>query len=499
MPESETASDKGYTVYPGKGRTLEALEAVSPIDGRYRRVTEKLVPYFSEKALISHRIEVEAKYLVALSEVGVIEPLSDADQEYLLGLADISDRDANVVKKIEVKGAWGHDKTDHDVKAVEYYMKDKLRASDLGTSVEMIHFALTSEDVNNLAYALMLSRATEEVMLPEIEKVIAELNDLADEHAATAMLARTHGQPATPTTFGKEMAVFAGRLARQSEQLRYRGITGKLNGATGTFSAHQLAAPEVDWCEFSENFVKSLNEDNAMQIEPNPLTTQVEPHDSYAEMFDNYRRLNQAMIDACQDIWDYIKDNWIKQTPKDAESQTAVTGSSTMPHKVNPIKFENGEGNLQFANASFNFLADKLTTSRRQRDLSDSTVERGIGEPFARSLIAYDSILKGFGKISVDVQTIQAELAEHPEVLSEGIQTVMRARGIPGAYEKAKKFTQGKVVTAELLREFIREQELDPDTEEMLLKLEPKDYIGLAVEITIDHLTRERERLGTAA
>jgi adenylosuccinate lyase len=522
LPASESATDKGYKVFKGRpsvegeraealtefeaeGRTLEAIEAVSSADGRYRRITERLAPYFSEKALISHRIEVESKYLVALSEVGVIRPLTEEEREMLRDLPDISTGEANMVKQIEVNAdgvtlnGRHYDKTDHDVKSVEIFMKEKLRNTSLGDTIEMIHFALTSEDVNNLSYALMMSRATEKVMLPEIEKVIAEFNDLADEHVAVAMLARTHGQPATPTVFGKEMAVFAGRMARQAEQLRNHSVTGKLNGATGTYSAHVLAAPEVDWPAFSRRFVETLNEDNTKQVEWNPLTTQVEPHDSYAELFDNYKRLNNALVDGCKDLWDYIKDNWIKQTPKDAESGANVSGSSTMPNKVNPIKFENGEGNLQFANSQFVFLGDKLTTSRRQRDLSDSTVERGIGEPFAKTLVALDSVRKGFAKIKVDEKVIDEELAQHPEVITEGIQTVMRMQGIEDAYDKTKEFTQGKPVTAKLLREFIRTQGMDPEVEEMLLRLEPKDYIGLAIEITKDHLARERERLTATA
>lgn len=499
MPAPDVTPEQGETEltrFETEGRSLERVEAVSSLDGRYRRVTERLAPYFSEKALISHRIEVEAKYIVALSEAEVVRPLTEEEITLLGELSDISTGEANTVKAIEVKGALGYDKTDHDVKAVEYFIREKLQDTSLEDIAPMVHFALTSEDINNMSYALMMSRATEEVIIPEMEKIIDEFNKIAEAQIGTEMLARTHGQPATPTTFGKEMAVFASRLAHQVEQLKTRPIKAKFSGATGTFSAHHLAYPNVDWPAFSAAFIESVNGDRSIELEANPVTTQIEPHDTYAEMFDNYKRFNNVLIDASVDIWDYIKDNLIKQTPKDAESQTNVTGSSTMPQKINPIKFENGEGNLDRANWEFMFLSNRLPKSRRQRDLSDSTVERTIGEAISRTLVAYDSIQKGFGKISIDSEAIRAELAAHPEVLTEGVQTVMRAQGVPDAYERLKAFSQGNDITGESLREFIRQQDLDSDIEIQLLELEPKDYIGLAVHITRDHLAREAERTG---
>src|SRR3989344_5187332 len=369
----------------------DPLTAITPIDGRYRDAAAALAEYFSEFALIRARVRVECEYLIALSEtanVG-IRSFTGEEKKMLKKIADISIEDARIVKQIEKEGYEGIPATNHDVKAVEYFLKRKLAGTSLADVSEWVHFATTSEDTDNIAYALLLGDALESVVLPALEEIGTTLGDYAMKHAATPMLARTHGQPASPTTFGKEMRVFEQRLARQRAALARATILVKFSGATGNWSAHVAAAPDVDWMEFSKKFVMGFSGKKGIKIELNAITTQIEPHDTYAEMFDNLRRANTIVIDLSQDIWRYISDGWLVQKAKAGE-----VGSSTMPHKVNPIDFENAEGNLGIANALFNHFSNKLPISRLQRDLSDSTVLRTMGVAFARTLVAYRSLLR---------------------------------------------------------------------------------------------------------
>ncbi len=456
---------------------MHNLEAISPVDGRYRRVTEPLTNYFSEKALINYRLAVEGEYLIALSEhpkIGVRE-FSQDEKDLIKGLYNISTEDAEIVKAIEVKGHGDIKPTNHDVKAVEYYMKEKLRGTSLEDCLEWVHFALTSEDTNNIAYALMLGNGISKVILPAVEKLYATLDELALQYKDTPMLARTHGQPASPTTFGKEFKVFASRLEWQLAQLENHKILVKLNGATGNYNAHHVSYPEVDWIEFTQNFVERFNSSRKIRLEPNFITTQIEPHDTYAELFDNIRRLNTILIDFDVDMWRYISDEWIVQRPVEGE-----VGSSTMPHKINPIDFENSEGNLGIANALFEFFSRKLPISRLQRDLSDSTVERNFGVALAHSLIGYKSALKGLSKIYVNEKKVVEELDNHPEVISEAIQTVLRKEGIEMPYEKLKDLTRGRKVTMDDFRVFIEGLNISRELKNRLEAITPRNYTGLA-------------------
>jgi len=452
---------------------FEPLTAVSSVDGRYRAITEQLVDYFSEFALIRARVRVECEYLIALTETeGVgVRKLTDEEKASLRTIAHASLEDAKAIKTIEKE-------TNHDVKAVEYFLKQKIKGTSLEDVSEWVHFGLTSEDINSVAYGLLLREALEKVFLPEFERIRSVLNALTAEHTATPMLARTHGQPASPTTFGKEMKVFASRLERQYVGLTKLPILVKLGGATGNFNAHNVALPDVDWQVFADNFIEHLNAGSPIKLERNPVTTQIESHDTYAELFDNMRRINTILIDFSQDMWRYISDGWIVQKVKEGE-----VGSSAMPHKVNPIDFENAEGNLGIANALFNHFSNKLPISRLQRDLSDSTVERSFGTAFAHSLIAYRSLGKGFEKVKVNETAMLEALQAHPEVLAEGIQTVLRANGAEMPYEKLKELTRGKQVTLEDLRTFIDGLDTTDDIKKRLKELRPETYIGLASDI----------------
>jgi adenylosuccinate lyase len=360
---------------------------------------------------------------------------------------------------------------------VEYYIKDRLANTSLKDRLEWFHFALTSEDVNSAAYALMTRAALEEVLIPTLTEIQRFLGALAAKYAATPLLARTHGQPAVPTTFGKEFKVFECRLARQIEQLKKQQISCKLGGAVGNFNAHMAAFPEVDWQKFAAAYAESLNEGCKNKIFLWPASTQIDPHDTLAELFDNLRRANTILIDFSQDMWRYISDNLIKQRPVAGE-----VGSSTMPQKVNPIDFENAEGNLGLANAMFGFFAGKLPISRLQRDLSDSTALRNVGPAFGYCEVAWRALLKGLGKIEVDGAAALAMLEQHPEVLAEGIQTVLRARGVKGAYEKLKDFTRGKKITARDIKAFIESLDIDDKTKKTLLNLSVTNYIGAAAK-----------------
>jgi adenylosuccinate lyase len=445
------------------------LAAISPLDGRYRPDVAALEAYFSEAALFRYRVRVEIEYLIFLSrarELTFIAPLTPQQVAELRGLyRAFRDEDAEAI------AAWDR-KVNHDVKAVEYWLREQIGKLGLGAWKEAVHFALTSEDINNLAYALLVREARDLVLLPALGELGAALHELALREAETAMLARTHGQPATPTTLGKEIAVFVARLRRAHAALAGVALTGKLNGATGTFAAHATALPNMDWLAFSRAFVRSLD------LEPVLLTTQIEPHDSLAALCDALKRLNTLLIDLCQDMWRYIGDGYLVQAVESGE-----VGSSTMPHKVNPIDFENGEGNLGLANALLEFFSRKLPISRLQRDLSDSTVLRNLGVAFGHSLFAYRRVLRGLGKLTVDRERLLDELRAHPEVLAEAVQTILRRAGYHEPYEALKGLTRGKVLTLDGLRAFVETLDVPEVVKAELRALTPEGYIGLAPEL----------------
>lgn len=461
---------------------LESLTAISPVDGRYRATTEALADYFSEYALIKMRLIVECEYLTALSRTAGVgmRPLAADEIAMLQALPNISVDDARLVRKIEREGHGDIPATNHDVKAVEYFIKLRLKDTSLAGVLEWVHFALTSEDVNSTAHALALRSALEQVMLPTLRKAVGAITDLARAHADTAMLARTHGQSATPTTFGKEMNVFATRLERQIEQLANRSVLMKWGGPSGNYNAQMVALPQVDWLAFARSFAEGLNASGAhkerfVRVALNEVTTQIEPHDTFAEMFDNLRRINTIFLDLSQDMWRYISDGWVTQKPKAGE-----IGSSAMPHKVNPIDFENAEGNFGVANALFDHLSRKMPVSRLQRDLSDSTVARTFGTAFGHSLIGYHALMRGLGKISVNKPALQDALRSHPEVLAEAIQTVLRVAEVEMPYEKLKDLTRGKQITLEDLAAFIDGLDVGPQIKARLRELRPETYTGLA-------------------
>jgi adenylosuccinate lyase len=451
--------------------SLNPISALSPLDGRYRAKVESLSPYFSEYALIGYRLRIEIEWFKALSEEPMLKEIPTFSAATKQGLANIvngfSEQDAIGVKAIEAE-------TNHDVKALEYWLKNKLAAfPDGSAAAEFIHFACTSEDINNLAYGLMLKEARDRVMLPAIASIVAALRDLAHRHAELAMLSRTHGQAATPTTLGKEMANVAARLVRAAGKLAAVSLTGKINGAVGNYNAHFIAYPDFDWEGFAKKFVETLG------LEFNPYTIQIEPHDSIAELFDAYARINTILIDLDRDIWGYVSLGYFKQKVKAGE-----VGSSTMPHKVNPIDFENSEGNLGLANAIFRHLSDKLPISRWQRDLSDSTVLRSTGVACGYSLLAYDSCLKGLAKLEANPQRLAEDLDANWEVLAEPIQTVMRRYGVANPYEQLKQLTRGKSrITREELQAFIRQLNIPDDAKNRLLALTPGTYLGKAIDL----------------
>ncbi|XKM12471.1 adenylosuccinate lyase [Orbaceae bacterium ac157xtp] len=448
---------------------LSALTALSPIDGRYGDKTADLRAIFSEYGLLKYRVEVEVKWLQKLSECSQIPevPLFDQPTQDLLNsiITEFNEEDAQRIKTIEQI-------TNHDVKAVEYFLKEKIRGNQTLESVsEFIHFACTSEDINNLSYALMLKEAREKILLPYWQKVIDTLKTKAKQYQHIPLLARTHGQPATPSTIGKEFANVIYRLQRQYKQLKAIEILGKINGATGNYNAHIVAYPNIDWNQYSEEFVTSLG------LVWNPYTTQIEPHDYIAEFFDCVARFNTIIIDLDRDIWGYVALNHFKQ-----KTVAGEIGSSTMPHKVNPIDFENSEGNLGLANAIMQHLSSKLPVSRWQRDLTDSTVLRNLGVGISYAIIAYQSTLKGLNKLEVNEPNLLNELDNNWEVLAEPIQTVMRRYGIEKPYEKLKELTRGKRVNAEAMQAFIDSLELPENEKERLKKLTPANYIGLATQ-----------------
>jgi adenylosuccinate lyase len=449
---------------------LNALTTISPVDGRYGSKTIELRPYFSEFGLIKYRVTVEVRWLQQLASTPAIAevPALSAQANQLLN--DIVDNfslaDAQRVKDIERT-------TNHDVKAVEYLLKEKVAGhAELNAISEFIHFACTSEDINNLSHGLMLSQARRNVLLPQCDALLTAIKNLAVEHKTVAMMARTHGQPASPTTMGKEMANVYARLKRQRDQIAAVDIMGKINGAVGNYNAHLSAYPQLDWHQFAEQFVTSLG------LSFNPYTTQIEPHDYIAELFDAVARFNTILLDFDRDIWGYIALGHFKQ-----KTVAGEIGSSTMPHKVNPIDFENSEGNLGIANALFNHLSAKLPVSRWQRDLTDSTVLRNLGMGFGYTLIAYQATLKGISKLEVNAPALLAELDSNWELLAEPVQTVMRKYGIEKPYEKLKDLTRGKRINQADLARFIDTLALPEPVKAELKQLTPANYIGDAVTL----------------
>jgi adenylosuccinate lyase len=444
------------------------LTALSPLDGRYAAKVRPLQEHFSEFALVRERVAIEIEWLVALGSdpsFTALKPFSAKTVKELRAAAQkFSLADAERVKAIEAR-------TNHDVKAVEYWLRERFASNrEVAPAAEFIHFACTSEDINNLAHGRMLKGGRDAVLLPAIDRVVARVEALAKQHAKLAMLSRTHGQPATPTTLGKEMANVAHRLRRARAKLAAVEMLGKLNGATGNFNAHVAAAPEADWPALAERFVTSLG------LTYNPLTIQIEPHDAMAEAFDAFARLNTILIDLDRDVWGYISLGYFRQKVKAGE-----VGSSTMPHKVNPIDFENSEGNLGLANALLRHLSEKLPVSRWQRDLTDSTVLRNVGVALGYSLLGYESCLRGLDKLEANPARISADLADNWDVLAEAVQTVMRAHRIEASYEKLKDLTRGKGgITRADLHAFVRKLPLPADVKKRLLALTPATYVGLA-------------------
>lgn len=448
---------------------MPSLTSISPIDGRYHKKTQILSSYFSEMSLMRYRLMVEVEYLIELSlEPGVreVNPFSELGQKNLRSwYKNFSLADAETIKNFEKE-------TNHDVKSIEYFFKEKLLQTPIAKYAEFIHFGLTSEDINNLAFSLMWQNALKEVYIPTIKTLFTELQKFADQNKDVAMLALTHGQSATPTTVGKEFAVFTNRLNHQIDSLEKHKLKGKFGGATGTWSAHTIAYPEVDWLKFSRTFIHKLG------LEPNLVTTQIENHDSMAESFHNLSRINVILIDLCRDVWLYISRGIFGQTKKEGE-----VGSSTMPHKINPIQFENAEGNLGLANSILYHLAEKLPISRMQRDLSDSTVLRNNGVALAHSLLAVENILTGVKKIELNHVLLDKELDDHWEILAEAIQTILRKVGYPKPYETLKRLTQGKKISKDDIKNFIEDLNLPEPEKQILLNLTPKSYTGLAKQL----------------
>ncbi len=446
---------------------MEQILAISPLDGRYSSKVNSLAPFVSEFALTKYRVKVEIEWLKFLFNNPEFQlPKLDTHAIMLLDsiVTNFSVEDAKQIKNIEAT-------TNHDVKAVEYFIKDKISPNTvLNQYKEMVHFACTSEDINNTSYALMLKESLNEIIIPELDKIVASLKHLSKEYKDISMMCRTHGQPATPSTMGKEIYNVVYRLKRQIKQLKNQEFLGKINGAVGNYNAHLVAYPNLNWDKLAQDFIE-----NSLKLTFNPFTTQIEPHDYQAEIYDNLRRINTILIDFCRDIWSYISINYFKQKVKAGE-----VGSSTMPHKVNPIDFENAEGNFGLANAILGHLAEKLPVSRWQRDLTDSTVQRNIGVGFGYSLLGLSSLAKGIGKLEINVSAIQNDLDNNWELLAEPIQTVMRKCNVENAYEKLKDLTRGKKVDANIIKDFVNSLDLPSEEKAKLINLTPHNYIGLA-------------------
>ncbi len=445
------------------------INALSPLDGRYAGKVKELATFFSEAGLIRSRIAVEVEWLIFLTnqlELDGTTPLTDKEAAALKKLyKDFQPEFAEEVKEIEST-------TNHDVKAVEYFLQRALEAMKRKDLIPFIHFACTSEDINNLSHAQMLKGGITKVILPKLEEIIELIKQMADQHKDVPMMSRTHGQTASPTTVGKEFKNVGARLHRQVEQLKKTEYRGKINGATGNFNAHAVAYPDVDWVKASQDFVSALG------LNWQRYTTQIEPHDYMAEIFDNLRRINVIFLDLDRDIWSYISYGYFKQKLVKGE-----VGSSTMPHKVNPIDFENSEGNVGLANAILGHMSEKLPVSRMQRDLTDSTVLRNMGVALGYSYLAYQSTLKGLGKLEVNEEKMRADLDSNWALLAEPIQTVMRRYGITDAYEQLKALTRGSEITQKKIQEFVQGLDIPEDAKKRLLKLTPADYIGLAKQL----------------
>ena len=445
------------------------MTAIGPIDGRYRGKTQELAPYFSEWGLIRYRVRVEIEYFISLCRLPLPE-LKDIDPDHFSRLRDIYKHfgmgDATRIKEIEKE-------TNHDVKAVEYYLKERFNALDLGQYKEFIHFGLTSQDINNTATPLSMKEAFEEVYLPLLESLVNELREKAELWKDVSMLAHTHGQPASPTRMGKEIRVFIDRLEEQMKQIRQVPFPAKFGGATGNFNAHHVAYPEVHWIDFAEDFVNKR-----LGLKRSRITTQIEHYDNLASFFHAMSRINTILTDLARDMWSYIAMNYFSQKIKKGE-----VGSSVMPHKVNPIDFENAEGNLGVANAVLEHMASKLPVSRLQRDLSDSTVLRNVGVPFGHSLIAFKSLSKGFGKISLNQETIDRDLQNNWSVIAEALQTILRKEGFDNPYEVLKDLTRKNTeITEDVFTAFIDQLDIDPSVKERLKQITPWNYTGLGLE-----------------
>jgi adenylosuccinate lyase len=449
---------------------LSPLSALSPLDGRYASKTDKLRPILSEAGFMHHRVKVEIAWLQALSNAGFdeIKPFSTFANLLLNKLAsDFTEADAERIKAIEAV-------TNHDVKAVEYWLKEQVKdVPELVAASEFIHFACTSEDINNTSHGMMLKAARDGVVLPALQAIVAKLTELAHANAEVPMMSRTHGQPASPTTLGKEIANVVARLKRAEQRIAEVQILAKMNGAVGNYNAHLSAYPDFDWETFSKNVIEQR-----LGLSFNPYTIQIEPHDYMAELFDAIARANTILLDLNRDIWGYISLGYFKQRTKAGE-----IGSSTMPHKVNPIDFENSEGNLGMANAVLKHMAEKLPVSRWQRDLTDSTVLRNIGVGFGYTVLAYDSCLRGLNKLEVNPERMAADLDATWEVLAEPVQTVMRRYGIENPYEQLKELTRGKGISREALRDFINGLEIPQQARDLLLAMTPANYTGQAAAL----------------
>ena len=451
------------------GTVAIKLNTISPLDGRYTKDTQKLSDYFSESALIKYRLLVEIEYLIMLADekhVLELEPLSISDKSKLRRIyKSFGNDEAKRVKAIETA-------TNHDVKAVEYYIRERLDKMNKKRLFPWVHFAITSEDINNLSYSLMWQNAVLDVYIPDLDSLIKKLKNTSKIYSTTPMLAMTHGQSATPTTFGKELTVFTKRLARQLGQLKAHKLLGKFGGATGTWAAHNVAYPKIDWSGFASEFIQRMG------LEPNLVTTQIEPHDSIVESYHILIRINTILIDLCRDLWSYISRGIIQQKKIPGE-----VGSSAMPHKINPIHFENAEGNLGIANALLNHLSNKLPISRMQRDLTDSTVLRNQGVAMGHGFIAIQNILRGFRRITINKNSMARELDDHWEVLAEAVQTILRKTGSPDAYEQLKQLTRGVRITEDTLREFVTHLRIPKKDKDLLNQLTPANYIGLATKL----------------
>ena len=444
---------------------MNTLNNISPLDGRYTNSIKDLSAYFSESALMGYRLKIEIEYLIALGNkkrIKELPPFSKTEQSRLRKIyQNFNSTDAEKIKEFETT-------TNHDVKAIEYYIQGKVKKS----LHPWIHFALTSEDVNNLSYSLMWQDGLKQIYLPTLQSVNKELKKLARKYKGSSMLALTHGQAATPTTFGKELAVFCARLDRQISQIKSHTLLGKFGGATGTWSAHMATYPKVNWIRFASKFIKSLG------LDPNLITTQIEPHDSLAESFHQMVRVNSILTDLCRDMWSYISRGILGQKKVAGE-----VGSSTMPHKINPIQFENAEGNMGIANALLNHLATKLPVSRMQRDLTDSTTLRNQGVALGHSYLAIQNIIKGLNRITINKTQMVNELNNHWEVLGEAVQTVLRKSGKQDAYEQLKTLTQGQSINAESMVEFVAGLKISDDDKRTIINMTPENYIGLASKL----------------